>query len=174
MKFWSEDEKSCISLTAKLKRPPALKHRIIIYPSEGLLSATQPMSGAQQQQPTFQNFWPVLRLIISLYSSSVGQRKLSLQYISIPWANNSLQGDTFQICYLSPVQLQKLLCENIHSLRMAKSQGSLKADEHHIVCTVDCASLDIRWSKWTVNGNLCTLYKNGNNSDLPEDLVCYR
>ena len=62
----------------------------------------------------------------------------------MPWASSSLQGDTFQICYLSPVQLQKLLCENIHSLRMAKRQGSFKADEHHIICTVDCASLGIR------------------------------
>ena len=48
------------------------------------------------------------------------------------------------MCYLTPVQLQKLLSENIHSLRMAKRQGSLKANEHHIICTVDCAGLGIR------------------------------
>ena len=41
------------------------------------------------------------------------------------------------------MQLQKLLCEYVYSLRVAKSQGSFKADEHHIVSTVDCAGLDM-------------------------------
>ena len=72
------------------------------------------------------------------------------------------------------MQLQKLLCEYVYSLRMAKSQGSFKADEHHIVSTVDCASLDI---SMIVVFKIFELYSNlqiGRKSDLPEDLVCYR
>ena len=42
------------------------------------------------------------------------------------------------------MQFQQLLCEDVDSLRMAKSQGSLEADEHHIVGAVDRAGLVVK------------------------------